>query len=176
MFELSFTSNSDSIDRRLGAFDQWLRDLSPAMRQIADDFREMIREQFSTEGRAGGTPWAALAPSTQRNRRRSGSSILNDTGTLLRSLIEPEVPGHVEEMDPTSLTIGSDLPYGAFHQTGTGVGFGQTAIPHGQHQRGMPMRPIIVLSDEKTAEWTEVVRQYLEQGTLLLGEKELGGA
>ena len=56
------------------------------------------------------------------------------------------------------------------------VGCGRPAIPYGPHRRGMPMRPIIVLSDEKTAEWTEVVRQHLERGTLLLGEQELGGA
>jgi phage gpG-like protein len=135
----------------------------------------MVTEQFASEGRAGGTPWAALAPSTAR-RRRTGTSLLNVTGALLASLTDAGAPGHVEETDGQTLTLGSRLPYAIYHQTGTGTGYGQTFLPgHTKGQRGMPMRPLIVLTPDRAEHWAELVREQLVGNTPLLGTKELAG-
>jgi phage gpG-like protein len=80
------------------------------------------------------------------------------TGALRDSLTQPVAPGHVEEMDRQTLSMGSRLPYALFHQTGT---------------RRMPARPIIVLSDDRAAKWTDFVRSAMEEKTHLLGAKEL---
>jgi phage gpG-like protein len=167
--------NSEPVEQALRAFQDSLMDQAPALTEIADDFRAMIAEQFASEGRAGGTPWAALAPSTVR-RRRSGT-LLNVTGALLSSLRDVGAAGHVEEADGQTLTLGSRLPYAMYHQTGTGVGFGQTYMPvRVKGQRGMPMRPLIVLTPDRVERWTELVQQALEKKTLLLGPKQLGGS
>jgi phage gpG-like protein len=149
--------NSESVDRALENFQASLADNSEA---LADDLRQVIAEQFTTEGAAGGTPWAPLAPSTLRKSRRTRSGILNLTGALLGSLTDPGAPGHVEQTDSGQLLFGSALPYSGFHQTGT---------------RRMPARPIIVLSGDSTARWLEIVRSSIEEKTLLLGTQQLGG-
>lgn len=167
--------NSEPVSQALEAFESSLADNSPALQLIADDFREMIAGQFATEGAAGGAPWAALAPSTLRGRR-SGSSILNSTGALLASLIDSGAAGHVEESDGQSLTLGSRLPYAIFHQTGAGRGFGQRSITPGRGTgRGLPMRPLMVLSDERSGRWVEMVARSLDEKSIVLGGNELGG-
>ncbi len=173
--QFTYDIDSEPVDRGLESFQSSLADNSPALALIADDFREMMAEQFATEGASGGTPWSPLAPSTLRSRR-SGGGILESTGALLASLADPDSADHVEEADSQSLTIGSSLPYALFHQTGAGRGFGLTSIPSGRGLgRGLPMRPIVVLTDERSGSWVDMVGQGLEEKTLLLGGDELGG-
>jgi phage gpG-like protein len=122
-----------------------------------------MAQQFATEGRAEGTPWApragaGLAPRSKRAMR--ASPLLVRTGTLRDSLIGPTAPGHVEELEAQSLTLGSRVPYALFHQLGT---------------RHMPARPLIVLSGERTERWVEILRSAIEENAALLGPKELGG-
>ena len=152
--------NSENVDRALSNFQDSLADNSDALAAVADDLRQMMAEQFATEGAAGGTPWAPLAPSTLRKSRRTRSGILNLTGALLGSLTDPGAPGHVEQIDSGQLLFGSGLPYAGFHQTGT---------------RRMPARPIVVLSGDATARWLEIVAGQIEEKAMLLGTQELGG-
>ena len=173
--QFTFDVNSEPVDRALETFELSIAGNSAALALIADDFREMVAEQFASEGAAGGTPWAALAPSTLR-RRRAGSSALNSTGALLASLIDAGSAGHVEEADGKTLTIGSDLPYAMYHQTGTGRGFGQAYVATGSGLgRGMPMRPLLTLSDDRAGRWADIVGQSLTEKSLVLGGLELGG-
>jgi phage gpG-like protein len=173
--QFTYNANSESVEQALESFQNSLADNSPALKLIADDFREMISEQFATEGAAGGTPWAGLAPSTLR-ARRGGSGILNSTSVLLASLTDPDSAGHVEKTDGQSLSIGSSLPYALFHQTGAGRGFGLASILSGRGLgRGLPMRPIIVLTEDRSAGWVDTMRQGLSEKALVLGGKELGG-
>jgi phage gpG-like protein len=159
MIQFTYALNSKPVENALATFEESLADQSPALGAIADDFRVMIAQQFATEGRAEGTPWAELTASTLR-RRRASASILYETGALLRSLTEPGAAGHVEELEGYSLTLGSQLPYAGYHQSGT---------------RRMPARPIIVLSGTRAERWTEMVRSAIEEKTALLGVKELRG-
>lgn len=218
--------NAKPVLDGLDAFAASIADVAPALQTVADDFREMIEEQFATQGSAGGTPWAPLAPSTLR-RRRGGLTILESTGALRGSLTDAGAFGHVEAFDGftasgPSLNLGSELPFAIFHQTGTGIGFGETEVPSavqfskpaagafrmpraaGERKmsprraprstkkpsrpaprqtrasagpgrgRALPMRPIIVLTDERQAQWIEMVRQSVEQKTAVLGAEELG--
>jgi len=175
MIQFSYDINSDQVERALAGFQGALADNAPALREIADDFREMIAQQFTSEGQAEGTPWAARKTSRQpqtwrkaamsapalvaRTGRGNASPLLVRTGALRDSLIGLG-GGHVEEIDERSLTLGSRVPYAMFHQLGT---------------RRMPARPIIVLSDARAERWAEIVRGAIEEKTLLLGAKELGG-
>ena len=173
--QFSYEVNSETVEQTLKSFQNSLADNSPALKLIANDFREMISEQFASEGAAGGTPWAGLAPSTLR-ARRAGFGILNSTGALLASLTDPDSAGHVEETDGQSLSIGSSVPYALFHQTGAGRGFGLASIPSGPGLgRRLPMRPILVLTEERSAAWVGMVEQGLSEKARVLGGRELGG-
>lgn len=165
MIQFTYTDNSEAVDKALANFQSSLADEAPALQAIADDFRAMIAAQFSSEGRAEGTPWPP------RKRSRVGATqaspwagqappLLVRTGALRDSLIGPSSPGHVEELEEQSLTLGSRLPYALFHQLGT---------------RRMPARPLIVLSGERAERWVEMVRSGIEEKFLLLTAKELGG-
>jgi phage gpG-like protein len=159
MIEFTYSLNLESVEKALTEFQESLADQQPALAAIADDCREMIAEQFASQGGAEGTPWAPLAPSTLR-RRRASPSILYATGALRRSLTEPGAAGHIEELEDQSLTLGTRLPYALYHQTGT---------------RRLPARPIIVLSEVRAQRWTEIVRREIGGSTELLGTRELGG-
>lgn len=189
MIDFTSTANSEGIARVLENFQASLADNSRALAGVADDARQMIVEQFATEGAAGGTPWAPLAPSTLRRSGGARAGILYVTGALFGSLTDKGAPGHVEELGSQSLLFGSRLPYAIFHQTGTGIGYGQTTVarrsqsPAGSRSgrkaagpgrgRALPMRPLIVVTDARAERWTEIVRAGIEQKALALGAKEL---
>jgi phage gpG-like protein len=169
--------NSNTVETGLKNFQAALADFSAPLKKVADDFRAMIAEQFSTEGRAGGTPWAPLAPSTLKRRRGAGSTILNSSGALLASLADAGAAGHVESGDGLSLELGTSLPYAKFFQTGTGWGYGVADPGPGPHYgRGMPMRPILVLTSNRRNQWVQFVQQNLSAKTIVLGASQLGGS
>lgn len=186
MMTLQGSVDWKNADHALENFEASLADNSEALAAVADDLREMIAEQFATEGRAGGTPWAPLAPSTLRRSRRPRSGILVSTGALLGSLRDLGAPGHVEEMSGQTLLFGSRLPYAIFHQTGTGSGFGKlqsparsstrkgSPLPKGTGRgRALPMRPMIVMTEARAEHWVDIVRSQIEAKALALGAKEL---
>lgn len=185
MNEFRVSLDSDALDRTLRNFQASLADSSPALTAVADDLREMIAAQFATEGAAGGTPWAPLADSTLRKSRNARAGILDVTGALLGSLTDAGAPGNVQEVDGQQLIFGSSLPYATFHQTGTGLGLGQSQLSGIARKsrkgtgpgrgRALPMRPLIVMSDERTASWVDLVRARIESANPLLSFRELGG-
>jgi phage gpG-like protein len=166
MITFTYSDNSEAVEKSLAGFQAALADEASALGEVADDFREMVAEQFATEGRAGGTPWAPVAPRSRRgtgvppvNTRRMRVPLVR-TGALRDSLTRKGAAGSMEDTDGQTLSIGSRLPYAIFHQFGT---------------RQMPARPLIVLSDARSAKWAEFVRRAIEEKTHLLGAKELGG-
>jgi phage gpG-like protein len=154
MIEFTYTINSQPVEKALENFQASLADQTTALREIADDFREMVAGQFASEGQAEGTPWAP--------RKAVGaiheSPLLVRSGALRRSLTTRDAAGHVEQLEEQSLAIGTSLPYALFHQTGT---------------RRMPARPIIVLSGARSERWVEIVRGGIEEKTVLLGKEKL---
>ena len=162
MITFEYSDNSEAVAKSLGNFQAALSDQQSPLQQVADDFREMVREQFASEGRAEGTPWAprvgaGLAPPSRRVMQTS--PLLVRTGALRDSLARKGAAGSLDEQTDQSLTLGSRLPYAIFHQLGT---------------RRMPARPLFVLNDARAAKWTEFVRKAMEGKTALLGPSELG--
>lgn len=160
-----YSDNSEAVAKSLGDFQAAIADQEGALEQVADDFREMVAEQFATEGRAEGTPWAPRKSSPVGATRRvarlgrgTASPLLIRTGALRDSFTRRGASGSIEKIDGQALSIGSRLPYAIFHQFGT---------------RRMPARPIIVLSDERNAKWAEFVRRAIEEKTPLLGKAQL---
>ena len=173
MIQLGGSVNSDDVQRGLENFQASLGDFSPAFASIADDFGGMIAEQFATQGESGGTPWADLAPSTLRRKKGEGC-ILNSTGALYQSLVDPLAPDHLAVEDKLSLSVGTDLSYAMFHQEGAGWGLGDTSLPPApRHGHGVPMRPLLVLTSDYQERWMGFVLQQIQTQTRLLGAGEL---
>lgn len=154
--------NSDAAENSLNLLQAQLADLSPSMRMIAEDLCEMEAEQFASSGAGGGTPWAALAPSTLKRKHGAGGMLVA-SGALLASLTDPQSPDHVEVIDQSSLEFGSGLPYAGFQQTGAGWGWGEASLPPAPRRgHGVPMRPLLVLTADRVNNWVGFVMQQVE--------------
>jgi len=117
-----------------------LRDMGPALAEVARYMREAIGARFA-EG--GDPPWQQLAISTVLEKRGAGlpartkkgnvpwrlkqqgqfgaANILIRTGALRDSYRRKGGRGHIENIDTAANTVevGSSLPYARFHQHGT---------------------------------------------------------
>ena len=88
-------------------------DLSPAMREIAGHLEDSAAESFEQESAPDGAPWAPLAESTKKDRRRRGyrdGPILERSGDLGASI--------TSDSDATSAVAGTNFAYAARHQLG----------------------------------------------------------
>jgi len=157
------------FSRALSRFNQDARDWSPAFRIIARDvLAPFVQRQFDSQGVEGGTKWADLAPSTIKGRPAGPLLLL--TGRLLRSFTEPG-GGHVEDVQPRKLVWGSQVPYAVFHQTGALKGFQRAdGVPSGRGTgRGMPMRPILALTEPLRQRITSVMMNHMADIARLSG-------
>ena len=110
----------EQIERELLRFAAHVGSAEPAFRQIADDMRDQIGEQFASEGSRGSGGWEELAESTLAAKAAAGLDphILQATQGLLNSLTG-RGGDHIEEIGDDHLVFGSRDLKGRFHQGGT---------------------------------------------------------
>jgi phage gpG-like protein len=147
-FTLTFDVAGDTqLQRSFSRFTENVKDYSPAFRAIAGDFHKGERQQFDSEGGFGSGGWRPLAPSTVEYKLAHGypPDILVRTGRLRDSLAK--ITGDtIEDVQPLQLRLGSRVPYGIYHQKGTGR---------------YPARPPIQLSEQQKVDWTKLIHRYL---------------
>lgn len=145
------------IARGFSRFADDIKDLSPAFREIAKSFRDIMRKQFDSEGSYGGSSWAPLNPTYAEWKAANfgGKPILQLTGAMMESLVD-KTGSTIEEISKLSMVLGSKLPYPKFHQTST---------------RYMPARPVIKLTEENKRTWMRILQRYLVKEA----KKEFGG-
>ncbi len=131
------------------------KDLTPAMRDIAQALEAAPEDSFQSEQAPDGDPWAALSEHTKARRAKKGKTgkILQVEGRLANSI--------TSRYDAFSAEAGSNLDYAATHQFGARKGeFGSTErgspIPFGD----VPARPFLGRSDELDAEILDAVNRY----------------
>lgn len=140
------------LDRTLERFTA-VEDMRPAWNAIADHFAALERHQFATEGgnsaRTVFGGWSPLSPAYARWKARAypGKTILRRTDDLWRSLTSR--PFGIELIEKQQMVIGSDVDYGAYHQTGT---------PR------MPRRRPIELTEAHRKTWVKIVQRFLVTG------------
>jgi phage gpG-like protein len=105
------------LDRQLVRFQERVTDLSPALELLADDFLDINRRQFDSEG-GNSAGWAPLAASTVSSRG-SAHPILVEHGDLRASLTQRGGKGAIREVGPHELFVGTDIGYAQYHQRGT---------------------------------------------------------
>lgn len=123
MSDVRVKVHSDDADRELRRFALFISDLRPFWPRVTRLFIGWMREQFESEGRFGGRPWAPLAPSTIEIKRALGLrlQILQAYGQMKQAASRPE-----RIVSPSSLTLvidDSGLHHGPvlqYHQTGGG--------------------------------------------------------
>jgi phage gpG-like protein len=129
------------VDRMLRGIEERAADVSGAWPAVVAVFRDVVGKAFATEGGSTGAPWKPLARSTQAERRRLGfppaHPILRRTGALARSLTTPD--GAIVSTTPTTLRIGSAVPYFRYHQSN-------------EPRTRLPRRaPVNLTADDRTA-------------------------
>ncbi len=138
------------MDRGLARFTDGIADWRPIWPVFGDNFYAHLRQTFATEGDAGPGRWAPLSEkyAEWKARRFPGRPILERTGRLVASLTGPKAPGSIFKATPQSLTVGSEIPYGIYHQTGTDR---------------MPQRKEIALPEAAKREMMRIAQMYLIQ-------------
>ena len=126
--------------------DRLLRPSQADLAPLQEAIRQGFAQNFETES-AGGTPWAALAPSTVAQRLLLGygaGPILQRTGSYRDAFTQATNPDHVSEIEysggVTTLSEGSSHPLTPFLEMGTGK---------------MPARPVLELSRSAINEVSE---------------------
>lgn len=136
----------DRLQRTLRKVYRKVKDLSPAMREIAGIMADAVEENFEAEGRPA---WPELAEATIAQRTKQGNwpgKILQRSGGLVDSI--------TAESDETSAVVGTNKRYAAIHQLGGMAGRGNKVE--------IPARDFLSMGDDDIEEAVEVVERYLE--------------
>jgi phage gpG-like protein len=135
------------LDRTLARFSAG--DLRPVWEELAGRFASVEGRQFRSEGRYGSGGWAPLSAdyAEWKHAHYPGKPILERTGRLVASLTRRPFP--VEVITPASMTIGSDVDYGEFHQRGGGR---------------LPQRRPVELPESERRAWVNRIQRYIVQG------------
>jgi phage gpG-like protein len=142
-------TGEETVIRRLRGMEERAANLAPIFEKLAADFYRFEGDVFRTEGAVNASgQWKPLSPryAAWKAKRYPGRRILRLTGKLRSSLVKPGAEGNIEEITPTSMTLGTSIPYAGFHQRGT---------------RRMPARKVIDLPNRMMTRWARMTEEYL---------------
>jgi phage gpG-like protein len=144
----------------------------PAFEAIGEALFRIERDQFDSEGRRGGTGWAALKPATIA-QRGTAHPILDDSGALKASLTERGGDNTFWAADDF-LLFGSKLDYAGFHQTGTGDAKG--VDQPGEDVKGMARRRPLEPTEAEKVGLVKILQGYIfgDEATSLAMAAALG--
>lgn len=137
----------DQFARAFDRYDAQFDDLSNIWPDVRDEFWSIEKQQFRSEGVAGGDKWKPLSPAYAKAklRRYGAKPILQATGDLYASLTG-ETGDTFYQTTKTSIEIGTTLPYARYHQHGTDK---------------MPARPPIRFSKQQQENLSKVIQKAL---------------
>jgi len=145
------------IDRELLRMRNAVVDARPAFEKIALMISQFTVKHFASEGGGGAGGrwssghWAPLSPPYRawKAEHFPGQPILVRTGALRRDLTNS--PMGVQTITSDTMTVGTDIPYAAFHQQGT---------PR------MPRRRVLDLDTATRTEMVKVLQRWVATGSL----------
>lgn len=128
--------------------DNNINSAGPAFRLFAQRFRGHIIQHFATEGASSGTPWQPLDPqyAAWKTRKYGPKKMLQREGTLRESLMRRAMS--VMTITQNEMVLGTEVPYAVAHQEG----------------RGVPKRPIIVVTNELRSEALRLLANHIAPG------------
>ena len=139
----------DIVNREILRVKYRSEDMRPAFRKIHESFIGVEKYQFSSEGGLSGK-WAPLAPSTVDYKAKHGLDprILQATHRLRDSLTTFEGEGHIYEATHDEMKVGSDVPYGIYHQSR-------------EPRTKLPRRPPVIIRENIRRRWIKYLQEYL---------------
>lgn len=123
--------------------------LTPVMRKIAGIMHDAVEENFKEEGRP---KWAALKPSTIRQRQRKGhwpGKILQDSGLLTKSIL----PKSQRKWGADFAKVTTADRRAPIHHFGGKAGKG--------HKATIPARPFMTITSKEMGDIKQALRDYL---------------
>ena len=149
--------------RELGAIHATLRDLAANllrvgergadMRPVAEQIKEVYlrsnERRFATRGMGS---WADDSDETKA--RKSGGSLLRDTGRLAESLTSRFGSTQLEDHEPALLRFGTEVPYARYLDSGT---------------KHMPARKLIDLTPSEERRIADLLESYIAGGASIAG-------
>ncbi|MDQ2727984.1 MAG: phage virion morphogenesis protein [Actinomycetota bacterium] len=148
------------INRELLRWEAHVADFTPLFAALVEDFHEMERRQFASEGHAGGAGWAPLATSTVAGRGGSANPILDRTGisygpaarrggTGRESLTTSHGEHSIVRILPDELVVGTSDPVMGYHQRGH---VGPTPLPQ---------RKVVSMTEEDRRRWVKAAQAWM---------------
>jgi phage gpG-like protein len=129
-----------------------MQDLSPIFEAADSWFRGDMKDQFESQGAflQGGVEWTPLSPEYAKRKPEPPApfGILYRSGDLYRSLAL-EGGDHIKQVGTHEGIYGSSVPYGRYHQDGTGK---------------MPQRKIIIVLNKLRQRLARTTLTYLKSG------------
>lgn len=140
------------LDRGIARFSDGVGDYRPIWPVIADEWYAQVKDQFKSEGAEGGEKWPELTAEYAgwKEVHFPGKPILQRTGDLESSLTSGKDPNAVKVEGRKSLTLGSKVAYGIYHQS------------PGPRKR-LPRRPPIMLPESFKRTTMHHIQTYLVQ-------------
>lgn len=138
------------LDRGIARFAEGVSDFTPIWPVIEDEFYAEEKAQFRSEGAEGGDPWQELSPAyaAWKEVHFPGKPILQRSGDLEASLTSGSDVNAVKIEGRKSLTLGSRVPYGIYHQS---------TAPRTQ----LPRRPVVNMSAAFKTSVMRLLQGYL---------------
>lgn len=141
-FQLSIKAFGETIlERKLTRFSSNLTQPEAALTEVGTMLREIVQQQFATEGGHASGGWPALTEERIAYKAKKGLDphILRATDRLMNSLIDKFDQDHIERPSSDALVFGSSVPYGIYHQSS-------------KPRSKIPFRPPVALneSDKRT--------------------------
>ncbi len=129
------------------------RNMEPVLRDIGDDWLDMIEQNFEHEGSVSGRAWDELAYSTVK-KRGSAHPILVHSAEMLIEMTDPDLLQTTDDMvtlrlSPSVATRAEAHQYGFMNAL--------TGEP-------VPARPIVRFGPEDRARWRRWITEYLVDG------------
>lgn len=142
------------MDRELLGFSERARNMRPVWSEIHQDFMDIERFQFESQGSLSGG-WAPLKQSTINAKERAGfdTRIMFRTGALFDSLTESGDENHVVHITADTLRIGSSVGYGVYHQSRA-------------ERKHLVRRPLVVLTPAVKKAWVKMIQRWIVHGVI----------
>lgn len=142
--QIDVTHDIPALNEHLATLQQRLNgNLTPLMQAIGSVLEGSTRQRFADKQSPNGVAWAVLMPSTVK-AKNGRSNILVDSGDLIRSI--------TFHATSDSVVVGTDRPYGKYHQTGTKKADDSTK---------MVARPWLGLSQQDQFDINDLIVGYL---------------
>ncbi len=138
------------VDRAIARFAEGCSDYRTVWPQVMDEFYAEERDQFQSEGAAGGQGWQPLSPAylQWKERHYPGQPIMRRTGALESSLTSATDANAVALQGRTALALGSRVQYALYHQSL-------------EPRTRLPRRPLVQLTEQFARTVMRLFQVYL---------------